>query len=342
MPTSLRRPAVVLFAVIGTAAGLRLPDAPPSPAYAARPIPGFSARAAAEEREVEARFHAIPSPDEARRWHRAFTSVPHPATSKANHDVALKIAETWKEQGLEDVVVRQYDVLSSNPRKVQVEMTAPTRYVPTLREDPYPEDPDTAHADVSGAWLSFSASGDVTAPVVYANSGNPADYDRLRQAGIDPRGKIVVVRYSNPYSYRGFKALTAEREGAAAMIVYSDPAEDGYKKGKVFPLGPWGPDSHVQRGGIAYDYIVPGDPLTPGWASVPGAPRLRVEEAVSVPKVIAVPLSWHDAKPLLENMDGPVAPKDWQGGLPFQYHFGGERVKAHLKIEMDNGIQPYY
>src|SRR5260221_1831588 len=198
-------------------------------------------------------------------------------------------------------------------------MVAPVRYVPSLREDPYEQDPDTKHPDISGAWLSFSASGDVTAPVVYANSGNRADHAVLRKNGIGPRGKIVVVRYSNPYSYRGFKALTAQREGAAAMIVYSDPAEDGSKKGKVFPEGPWGPDSHIQRGGIAYDYIVPGDPLTPGWASTPGAHRIPVEEAVSVPKVIAVPMSHRDIRPILEKLGGPLAPKEWQGALPLEY-----------------------
>ncbi len=306
------------------------------------PIRGFSARASAVERDVEKRFRTIPSADEARKWHRRFTAVPHPATSKANHDQALDIAEQWKAQGLEDVVVHRYDVLSSNPREIRVEMTQPTRYVPTLREDAYKEDPDTANSEASGAWVSFSASGDVTAPVVYANSGNPADYDRLREAGIDPRGKIVVVRYSNPYSYRGFKALTAEREGAAAMIVYSDPAEDGYKRGAVFPDGPWGPDSHVQRGGIAYDYIIPGDPLTPGWASVPGAPRIAVEDAVSVPKVVAVAMSHRDVKPILAALGGPVAPKEWQGGLPLEYRLGGADAVVHLKVDMQTDVQPNY
>jgi len=149
------------------------------------------------------------------------------------------------------------------------------------------------------------------------------------------------VRYSNPYSYRGFKALTAEKNGAAALLIYSDPAEDGYVKGKVFPDGPWGPESHIQRGAITYDFMVPGDPLTPGWASVPGAKRIPESEARSLPHVIALPLSWHDAKPLLENMDGPMAPKDWQGGLPIKYRLSGA-VKAHLKVEMDNSVQPYY
>jgi len=150
------------------------------------------------------------------------------------------------------------------------------------------------------------------------------------------------VRYSNPYSYRGFKALTAERMGAAAILVYSDPAEDGYKQGKVYPNGPWGPASHIQRGSITYDFFQPGDPLTPGWASLPGARRIPATEAVSLPKIIGLPLSWRDAEPLLKNMDGPVAPKSWQGGLPIRYRLGGSRVRVHLKVEMNTSIQPYY
>jgi len=126
------------------------------------------------------------------------------------------------------------------------------------------------------------------------------------------------------------------------MLVYSDPAEDGFKKGAVFPDGPWGPESHIQRGAITYDFMVPGDPLTPGWASVPGAKRIPLEQAVSVPKIMALPLSWHDAKPILENLGGPLAPADWQGALPMQYHLGGDQAKVHLKIEMDNSIKPYY
>jgi N-acetylated-alpha-linked acidic dipeptidase len=221
-------------------------------------------------------------------------------------------------------------------------MVAPVHYRALLRELPVPGDPDLKNKNISAAWSGMSASGEVTAPLVYAHSGNPEDYELLRKQGIDVKGKVVLVRYSNPYSYRGFKALTAEREGAAALLIYSDPAEDGYKKGKVVPNGPWGPEYHIQRGAITYDFMVPGDPLTPGWASVPGAKRIPVEEARSIPKIMALPLSWHDAKPLLANMDGPVAPDDWQGGLPIKYHLGGNRVRVHVKIEMDNSTQPYY
>src|SRR5215469_10880154 len=305
-------------------------------------ILGFTPLSSARQTEIESKFKSIPSPDEERRQHRIFTAEPHVAGSKRNNELADYIAAEWRKQGLEEVVIRRYDVYSTNPKSASLEMIAPVRYRATLREAALHTDSNSDNLAISGAWLGMSISGDVIAPVVYAHSGNPEDYDLLRKKGISVKGKIVLVRYSNPYSYRGFKALTAQREGAAAILIYSDPAEDGYKKGKVYPDGPWGPEYHIQRGAITYDFMVPGDPLTPGWASVPGAKRISIEDAMSAPKIMALPLSWHDAKPLLENMDGPVAPPDWQGGLPIQYHLGGKRVKVHLRIEMDNGIQPYY
>jgi N-acetylated-alpha-linked acidic dipeptidase len=308
----------------------------------AQSIRGFTPKSATREVATEDKFKSIPSPEEERRQHRIFTQEPHVAGSKRNNQLAEYIRDEWKKQGLEDVVIRRYDVYGTNPRSTSLEMIEPTHYEAVLREVPIDADPDSKNPAISGAWLGMSISGEVTAPVVYAHSGNPEDYDLLRKSGISVNGKIVLVRYSNPYSYRGFKALTAQREGAAAILIYSDPAEDGYKKGKVDPDGPWGPEYHIQRGAITYDFMVPGDPLTPGWASLPGAKRIPIEEAMSAPKIMALPLSWHDAKPLLENLDGPLAPEDWQGGLGFRYHLGGERVKAHLKIEMDNGVQPYY
>jgi N-acetylated-alpha-linked acidic dipeptidase len=311
-------------------------------AQAQTSILGFTTSAAAHEVELENKFKAIPSPDEERRQHHIFTAEPHVAGSARNNELARYIADEWRNEGLEDVIIRRYDVYGSNPKSTFLEMTAPVHYRAILRELPVPGDPDMKKKSISSAWSGMSASGEVTAPLVYAHSGNPEDYEFLRKQGIDVKGKVVLVRYSNPYSYRGFKALTAEREGAAAILIYSDPAEDGYKKGKVVPNGPWGPEYHIQRGAITYDFMVPGDPLTPGWASIPGAKRIPVEQAVSIPKIMALPLSWHDAKPLLAQMDGPVAPDDWQGGLPIKYHLGGNRVRVHVKIEMDNSTQPYY
>jgi N-acetylated-alpha-linked acidic dipeptidase len=329
--------AVALITLVSIVAGRGAQQAPVTSS-----IRGFSTSAAAAQRALERRLRDLPRSESIKTWHRYFTAEPHPATSPRTREIATYIAAQWKAQGLDEVVIHRYDVLSSNPRKVRAELVAPIRYVPSLREDPIAEDPQSSQKAISGAWLSFSASGEVTAPLVYANSGNPADYDVLRQHGIDPKGKIVIVRYSNPYSYRGFKALTAEREGAAAMIVYSDPKEDGYLKGDVFPKGPWGPPSHLQRGGIAYDYIVPGDPLTPGWASTSGARRIPISDAVSVPKIMAMPMSYRDIQPILEKLGGPLAPPEWKGGLPIDYRLGGEVARLHLQIDMVTDVQPNY
>ena len=302
---------------------------------------GYRATSSAHEREIEKKLNTLVSPEREREFHRYFTSEPHPAGTEQNKKVAEFIADRWQQQGLEDVVIRQYDVLSSLPKEVSLEMVSPVQYKARLREAAYDADPDTGNPSVRSAWLSMSANADVTAPIVYAHSGNPEDYALLRKRGIHVKDKIVLVRYSNPYSYRGFKALTAQNEGAAAILIYSDPAEDGYKKGKVFPDGPWGPETHIQRGAITYDFIVPGDPLTPGWASVPGAKQIPVNEARSVPHIAAVPLSWHDAKPLLEHMGGPKAPKSWGGGLPIAYRLGGE-ARVHVKVALDTRVMPYY
>lgn len=307
----------------------------------AQTLTGFRPKNAQKQVTQEERFKAMISPESARSFHRVFTAEPHVAGSVRNNELARYVADTWKKQGLDDVVIHEYDVLNSFPKEITLEMVSPVSHKASLREAPYDVDPDTKNPNVRGGWLSMSASGEVTAPIVYAHSGNPSDYEILKKNGIDVRGKIVLVRYSNPYSYRGFKALTAQREGAAGILIYSDPAEDGFKKGRVFPEGPWGPETHIQRGAITYDFIVPGDPLTPGWASIPGAKQIPREEAKSLPNIMAVALSWADAKPLLQNMGGPVAPKSWQGGLPITYRLGGVG-KVHLKVDMDTRVMPNY
>src|SRR5712671_4108830 len=304
------------------------------------PILGFAPTHAAAERRLENAFQSMPSSAQVREWHRIFSSQPHPAASARNNELAQIVAREWRKQGWEEVKLRRYDVLHSSPRSVTLEMTAPRHYEASLREEPYEVDPATSNPDNARSYFGYSASGDVTAELVYAHSGNPEDYEVLRRNGISVKGKIVIVRYSNPYSYRGFKALTAEREGAAALLIYSDPAEDGYARGKVFPDGPWGPETHIQHGAITYDYIVPGDPTTPGWASLPGARRIPLADARSLPKIIALPLSWHDAKPLLESMDGAEVAPEWRGALPITYRYSGG-VSVHVHVDMDTSIKPY-
>ncbi len=305
-------------------------------------IPGFTAAASRSERGLEARLVGLLDPASTARYFRLLTEEPHPAGSAVNLELAHYVRDQFVASGLEEVRIHRYDVLLPWPRKVAVSMVEPWTMPASLAEDGYPVDKDSYGVGASLTYLGMSASGDVTADVVYAHSGNPEDYDWLVSQGIDPRGKIAVVRYSNPYSYRGFKAWEAERRGVAALIIYSDPMDDGYRKGDVFPDGPWGPESHIQRGAITYDFIVPGDPLTPGWASLEGAKRITEEEARSVPRIPAVPMSWRDAKPILENLAGPVAPASWQGALPLTYHVGPGPAKLHVEVDMDGGTRPIW
>jgi N-acetylated-alpha-linked acidic dipeptidase len=311
------------------AGGLRAQGIP------ARPITGFSAAAARRQHEIEDRLAALLSRDSTGAFFRELTAEPHPAGTERNRWLAEWMAAQWRAYGLEDVRLHRYDVLLPWPERISVTMESPTRFEAALKEQCYPEDP---HGCVGPelTYLGMSASGDVTGELVYASSGNPTDYDWLEAQGIDLRGKIAIVRYSNPYSYRGFKALTAERRGLKALLIYSDPQEDGYRKGLTFPNGPWGPESHIQRGAITYDFIIPGDPLTPGWASLDGARRIPVAEATSVPKIIAVPISANDAAPLLKALTGPVAPPGWQGALPFTYRVGAGPATVRVNVKMDD------
>jgi N-acetylated-alpha-linked acidic dipeptidase len=268
---------------------------------------GFTRVTAAAEADVERHFLALPSPDSIRDEHRVFAGEPHMAGTERDRDLMARTRDQFVRFGLEDVDVTTYEVLLPWPEEVTVEMISPMRRRASMREDPIAEDPDTQIApERTGLpFHAYSASGEATAPLVVVGSGNPADYDALARRGIDVRGKIVLAKYSVPYSYRGFKALTAQQRGAAAILIYSDPADDGAGKGAVYPRGPWGPESHIQRGGVVYDFMVPGDPLTPGWPSLPGARRIDRAEAVSLPAIISAPLSYKDARDLL-TADSPV------------------------------------
>ncbi len=343
---------------------------------------GFTPRSSVAERRLEYRFLSLPSPIKMRETHAWLTAEPHVAGSPRDRVLAEWVRDRWREYGLEQVEIVEHQVLLPYPVEVLVESTLrpangkpPSTWRAAMKEDAVAGDPFSAR-DNGIAYHAYSASGEVTAPVVYAGGGSPEEYDWLAQHGVDVKGKIVLVRYSVPYSYRGFKALTAEQRGAAGILIYSDPDDDGFRKGATYPNGPWGPESHIQRGGVVYDFRVPGDPLTPGWASVPGAPRIKAADAVSMPKIISVPLSWHDARPILEALGGPVAPPSWQGGIPpapvsevpsqrsrlrgpvsevssqrsdggggpptLQYHVGPGPLTVHLRVRNDDGIRPIW
>jgi N-acetylated-alpha-linked acidic dipeptidase len=300
---------------------------------------GFSRANAVRIKPLESQLLRTIRPENCRREHRIFTEKPHMAGSPRNYELAQYVAKQWRAYGLEDVKLIEHPVYLPWPTRYEATLMGATEEKLSLKEEAIPQDKDSYASDVGIPYCAYSADVDVTAPVVYVNSGNPEDYDLLERQGVDVRGKIALARYSVPYSYRGFKALTAQRRGVAALLLYSDPADDGFKKGEVFPWGPWGPESHLQRGGIVYDFNLPGDPRTPGWASLPGGRFLPAESAVSMPTIAAAPMSYKDARKILDRMTGPSAPPAWQGGLPFSYRLGPSSDKLHLIIQNDKEVR---
>jgi N-acetylated-alpha-linked acidic dipeptidase len=293
---------------------------------------GFLPESSAKERAVEARLLTMAAPERCEVHHRELTRSPHTAGTAGAERVVAYVADRFREYGLETEVV-SYDVLLASPRSVEVDLIAPRPARLATREDAIPEDPSTSDASASGPWHAYAKSGEVTADVVYVNYGRAEDYDTLAGLGIEVRGRIALARSFK--GYRGGKSLEAERHGVAALLTYSDPAEDGYVQGDVHPAGPWGNDTHVQRGGNVYDFIVPGDPLTPGWASTPGARRIPEADSAILPKIPSAPLSFRDARQILEELRGPVRPSlDWQGGGPFAYHVGPGPARLRMKVDV--------
>ena len=296
------------------------------------PITGF--RDSAKQHEVEARFLAVPDAKRAEEHLRILTQAPHIAGSPEDKATADYVAQKFREAGLETEIV-EYRVWMNYPAEISVDVTAPAgvkMHGPArehVESDPFQDDPR-----VVMAYNGMSPSGDAEAEVVYANYGSPEDFDRLKQLGVDVRGKIVLVRYGQ--NFRGVKAFVAQERGAAGVLIYSDPADDGWKRGDKYPAGPWRPDTGVQRGSIGYMFQYPGDPTTPGVASVPTLPdsqRTPPEQATQLAKVPTTPISYGDAWPILQHLGGPESPREWQGALPFTYHVGAgpAKVKIHLK-----------
>lgn len=297
-------------------------------------LDGFTPQSSTKHRALENEFRAVPHTSSAREHLRRLTAHPHVAGTKEDYDTAIYVRDQLRSYGL-SADLREYDVLLPYPRRPSiVELVAPRRERLLVKEAIIPEDPSSSHPRIIPLFNGYSASGDVTAPLVYVNYGLPPDYEALKRAGVDVKGKIAIARYGN--SFRGVKARVAEQHGAVGLIIYSDPADDGYGQGDVFPKGPWRPSSSAQRGSVQYLFEYPGDPLTPGRPSVPGVPRLKVSEATDLTKIPVQPISYGDARKLLELLRGPVRPRGFQGGLPFAYHVGGTRdVKVHLKTDMD-------
>jgi N-acetylated-alpha-linked acidic dipeptidase len=323
--------------IVGLAISLSIPtktSAGKGPSAKAATSSLFGFRDAAAEFAIESRFLAVPDPKLAEEHLRILTKDPHMAGTPEDKATADYVAGKFREAGLDTEIV-EYKVWINYPAEISVDMTGPTgveMHGPTrehANSDPFQDDPR-----VVIPFSSMSPSGDLEADVVYANYGTPDDFDRLEKMKIDVRGKIVLVRYGQ--NFRGVKVFVAQERGAAGVIIYSDPADDGWRRGDKYPDGPWRPDTGVQRGSVGYMFEFPGDPTTPGIASIPSlSPSERILPQLSpqMPKIPVTPLSYHDAWPILQHLAGPDSPREWQGSLPFTYHVGPgpARVKMHLQ-----------
>ena len=302
--------------------------------FAQTAIDGFSPARAAAERRWEEQFRAVPDPKSAREHLRRLTLEPHVAGTKEDYDTAVYVRDQLRSYGLQ-AELREYEVWLNYPNNPStLELITTKRLRLSTQEAVVPGDPTSSNPKITPLFNGYSANGDVTAPVVYANYGLPGDYEELKKAGVDVKGKIVIVRYGN--SFRGVKAKVAEDQGAVGCIIYSDPADDGYMQGDVFPKGPWRPVASGQRGSVQFLFDYPGDPLTPGKPAIAGTPRLKPEEATDLTRIPVQPIAYDVAKTILSQLKGSVRPRGFQGGLPFAYHVGGTNdVKLRLKTDMD-------
>jgi N-acetylated-alpha-linked acidic dipeptidase len=271
---------------------------------------------------------------------RLLSEEPHEAGTERSRRVAELILQRFRSYGL-DARIERFEALMPRPVARSLELLAPTRYTAVLKEPAYAEDKDSDDADQLPTYNAYSADGDVTAPLVYANFGLPDDYRVLDSLGIDVRGKIVIVRYGG--SWRGIKPKLAHEHGAVGTIIYSDPRDDGYWPDDVYPAGPMRPEHGVQRGSVMDMPTYPGDPLSPGWSSVEGSRRLAREEAATLVAIPVLPISYGDALPLLRALRGPVAPESWRGALPITYHIGGDTTaRVRLALRFDWQTRPLY
>ena len=307
-------------------------------AFSQNAIDGFNSERALAQRRREEQFRAIPNPQSAREHLRRLTLEPHIAGTKEDYDTAVYVRDQLRSYGLA-ADLKEYDVWLNYPKTPAVlELITARRQRLSTHEAIVSGDPSSSNPKITPLFNGYAASGDVTAPIVYANYGLPNDYDALKKIGVDIKGKIVIVRYGN--SFRGVKAKVAEDHGAVGCIIYSDPADDGYMQGDVYPKGPWRPVASGQRGSVQYLFDYPGDPLTPGRPSIPGVPRLKPEEATDLTRLPVQPIAYDVARTILSQLKGPLRPRGFQGGLPFAYHIGGTNdVKVRLKTDMDYKVR---
>jgi N-acetylated-alpha-linked acidic dipeptidase len=311
-----------------------------SGAAAADNIVGFDDAGSVAQRALEAEFDTHISAAEMDEWLKRMSARPHHVGSAMGRENAEFMAELLASWGFETEIA-EYRILLPTPRVREVELVAPTRYSAGLTEDSLPEDPSTSEIDeLLPPYNAFSRDGEVEAELVFVNYGLPEDYEMLERYGISVEGKIAIAKYGR--SWRGIKPKLAGEKGAIGTIIYSDPADDGYGAGDVYPKGPFKNESGVQRGSVMDMPTYPGDVLTPGRGATRDAERLDREDAPTITKIPVLPISYRDALPLLAAMDGAVVPDEWRGGLPITYHLGPGPARVRLKAEFDWNLVPAY
>jgi N-acetylated-alpha-linked acidic dipeptidase len=305
------------------------------------PLYGYSAESSRAERQWEEKLRAIPNPENLRAYMQRLSARPHNVGSLYDKDNAEWIASKFKEFGL-DTHIETFSVLYPTPKERLVELVeGGPHFKAKLQEPPVAEDPTSGQTDEQlPTYNAYSIDGDVTAPLVYVNYGLPEDYEVLDRRGISVKGAIIIARYG--HSWRGIKPQVGAEHGAIGCIIYSDPRDDGYGGGEVFPKGPYRPRDGVQRGSVQDSSVFMGDPLTPGIGATADAKRLDIKDAQSLTKIPVLPISYGDAQPLLEAISGPVAPRNWQGGLPITYRLGPGAAKVHLKVFSNWLMKPLY
>ena len=294
---------------------------------------GFDETTSTVQHELETVFDSHIDRTEMDEWLREFSSEAHHVGSpkgKKNADALAALFRSWNYA----VEISEYQVLFPEPLTRELELLYPYQFTASLTEDSLEEDPSTSVIDnLLPPYNAFSIDGEVEGELVFVNYGTPADYEILERYGISVAGKIAISKYGG--SWRGIKPKLAGEKGAIATIIYSDPGDDGYGPGDVYPEGPFKNDSGVQRGSVMDMPTYPGDVLTPGIGATADARRLPKEEAPTITQIPVLPISYRDALPLLEAMGGAVVPNEWRGGLPITYHLGPGPARIRLKLEFD-------
>ncbi|MBT8292816.1 MAG: M28 family metallopeptidase [Eudoraea sp.] len=306
----------------------------------AQNIKGFKPENAQKQLDLETAFESKIAPSNLDSWMKKMAARPHYVGTEYGKELSEWMLKQFKSWGY-DAKIETYHILFPYPKVRVLELTEPTTYKAKLKAVPVTGDTYTAQGEeLLPSYNAFSSDGEVEAELVFVNYGIPADYEVLDKLGIDVKGKIVIAKYYG--SWRGIKPKLAAEKGAIGCIIYSDPKDDGYFRGDVYPKGAFKNKTGVQRGSVMDMPLYPGDVLTPGYGATLEADRLDRKDAPTITKIPVLPISYEDAEPLLKALEGPVAPDKWRGGLPITYHIGPGPAKVHLKLEFDWQLKPAY